>query len=217
MTSLSRVSVGSFASLLALSAIPAFTQEYTPQVLRVHSEVIKPGAEQEYARIEEDAAHACVAQHCANPYMAIETVSDPKEVWVISAYESAQQAQASRESADSDLAMRKQPLLAAPAQDAVASWVPALSGRPAWTMPGGRFLIITHTRGQPGAIGTVYAAEDGYLYEIRSAASLDEAKARQARGDPNARIFELRPNWGFPAKEWVAANPALWSAGATAR
>jgi hypothetical protein len=101
-------------------------------------------------------------------------------------------------------------LLTGPSQSNLATWLPVLSGGPPWSMAGVHYLIITHTRGQPGAMGAVYQADDGSLFEIRLADTLDEAMTKFKTGDPTARIFEVRPNWALPDKAWVALDPATW-------
>jgi hypothetical protein len=220
MTSPSSKAPRALVLLFALIALPAYSQQATPRLLQVTRDVLKPGVEQDYDKIEDDAAKLCVTMHCPNPYLAIETIDDPKEVWILNGFDSEDQAKqvmamyqqnASLLSALKDISTRKQPLLAEPSQSSVAGWVPVLSGGPPWSMADVRYLVITHTRGQPGAMGAVYAAEDGSLFEIRPAASVDEAKAKYATGDPTARIFEVRPKWALPDKSWVSADPTLWA------
>jgi hypothetical protein len=82
---------GGLGLLLALFAVPAFAQTATPKVLLVYRDVLKPGVEQDYGKIEDDAAKLCASMHCPNPYLAIETVDDPKEVWFLNGFESEQQ------------------------------------------------------------------------------------------------------------------------------
>jgi hypothetical protein len=210
---------GGWVALLAMASIPAYAQ--TPHILQVSRDVLKPGTEPDYAKIEDDAVKLCVSMHCPNPYLALETVDDPKEVWIINGFDSEDQARQtlaayqqniSLLSAMKDVAARKQPLLAEPSQSNVASLLVVLSGGPPyWSMADAHYLIITHTRGQPGAMGAVYAADDGSTYEIRFATTLDEAREKFKTGDPNARIFEVRPNWALPDKTWIAANPTLWA------
>jgi len=198
---------------LGLAFVPLMVQgeEHTPSVIRVHIDVLKPGAEQDFAKLAEEGARNCAQSHCSTGYLMIESVTEPKEVWVLNGFDSLEAAQAAGVATGAlGDASRKQAFLGKPPEDLLASWVAALSGRPDWEMPGGRFLVISHTRGQPGAVGTVYAAEDGSLFEIRSAASLDEAKFKLTRGDPTARIFEIHPGWGVPAKDWIAADPGFW-------
>ena len=211
--------LGGLASLLGIIAIPAYAQ--TPHIMQVSRDVLKPGVEQDYARIENEAARLCVTMHCPNPYLALETIDDPREVWIVNGFDSEDQAKqvlgayqqnSSLLSALKDVSSRKQPLLSEPTQSNLASWLIVLSGGPPWwNIADVRYLIITRTRGQSGAMGAVYAADDGSTYEIRPAATLEEAQQKFKTGDPTARIFEVKPNWALPDKSWVAANPALWA------
>jgi hypothetical protein len=206
-------------AVLGIASMAAHAQ--TPHVLQISRDVLKPGVEQDYAKIEDDAVKLCVSMHCPNPYLALETVDDPKEVWILNGFDSEDQARqvlaayqqnTSLLSALKDIGTRKQALLAEPSESNVASWLVVLSGGPPyWSMADARYLIITHTRGQPGAMGAVYAAADGSTYEIRFAGTLEEARQRYKTGDPDARIFEVRPNWALPDKTWIAANPTFWA------
>jgi hypothetical protein len=219
MKTLSSKWFGGWMALLGMVSIACYAQ--TPHVMQVSRDVLKPGVEQDYAKIEDEAAKLCVSMHCPNPYLALETVDDPKEVWIINGFDSEDQARQvlaayqqnpSLLSALKDIANRRQPLLAEPSQSNLASLLIVLSGGPPWwSMAESRYLIITHTRGQPGAMGAVYAADDGSTYEIRFASTLDEARQKFKTGDPNARIFEVRPNWALPDKTWIAANPSFWA------
>jgi hypothetical protein len=210
---------GGLASLLGLVAIPAHAQ--TPHLIQVTRDVLKPGVEQDYAKIADDAAKLCVSMHCPNPYLALETVDEPREVWIVNGFDSedearqilgAYQQNTALLGALKDISGRKQPLLTEPSQSNLASLLVVLSGGPPWwNIADVRYLVATHTRGQPGAMGAVYAADDGSTYEIRPAATLEEAQEKHKSGDPNARIFEVKPNWALPDKTWVAANPALWA------
>jgi hypothetical protein len=196
---------GGWIALLGMAAVPAYAQ--TPHVMQVARDVLKPGVEQDYAKIEDDAVKLCVSMHCPNPYLALETVDDPKEVWIINGFDSEDQARqvlgayqqnAQLMSALKDLAARKQPLLAQSSEGNLASLLVVLSGGPPWwSMADAHYLIITHTRGQPGAMGAVYAADDGSIYEIRFATTLDEAHQKYKNGDPGARIFEVQPKWAY--------------------
>jgi hypothetical protein len=215
------------ASLLAISSAPVFAQVRTPQLLQFYRESPKAGAEQEYAKAAEDAARLCAQMHCPQAFVAIETINDPKEVWYLTPFDSqahmeqiaaAYKQNAALTSAMGDLMARRQTFCGSPSAVSITNWLPVFSGGPPWSIPDARFLIITHTRGQPGAMGAVYNADDGSLFEIRPAATMDEAKVKFSAGDPNARIFEVQPKWSWPAKEWSAANPAVWgSASGSAR
>jgi hypothetical protein len=219
MKTLSSKWLGGFASLLALVAIPTFAQ--TPQLIQVSRDVLKPGVEQDYAKIEEEAARLCVTAHCPNPYLAIETVDEPKEVWIINGFDSEDQAKqvlgayqqnAQLVSGLKDISARKQALLAEPSQSSLASMLVVLSGGPPWwNIADVHYLIITRTRGQSGAMGAVYAADDGATFEFRIASTLEDAQQKFKTGDPTARIFEVKPSWGLPDKSWVARNPTLWA------
>lgn len=212
--------LGGLAALIGMVAGPAHAQ--TPHLIQVSRDVLKPGAEQDYAKVADDAAKTCVTMHCPNPYLAIETIDEPKEVWIVNGFDTEDQARqvlgayqqnAALLGALKDISSRKQPLLSEPSQSNLASLLVVLSGGPPWwNIADVRYLVITRTRGQPGAMGAVYAADDGMTYEFRPAATLEEAQGKYKTGDPNARIFEVKPGWALPDKTWIAANPTLWAA-----
>jgi hypothetical protein len=93
--------------LLAQSTVP-------PGILQIFREPLKSGVEAEYAAIEDDTKRLCVELGCPHPYLGVESLTGPKEVWYFNAYGSSEE------------------------------------------------------------------------------------------------IFAVRPNWSFPADEWVAADPSFW-------
>ena len=56
----------------------------------------------------------------------------------------------------------------------------------------------------------MFEAPDGPRFVFRPAGTRAEADALAAREPVGARIFAVRPYWGMPAKEWVAADPEFW-------
>lgn len=52
-----------------------------PKILQVFREPLKPHVEAEYDRIESDTARTCAKLRCPHPYLGIESLTGPKEVW----------------------------------------------------------------------------------------------------------------------------------------
>src|SRR5260370_37326884 len=52
-----------------------------PPLLQIVQERLNPGAEQPYGKIEEEIAHLCARMNCPNWYLAIASVTLPREVW----------------------------------------------------------------------------------------------------------------------------------------
>src|SRR6185503_445911 len=60
-----------------------------PQVLQIYRDFLRPGSDDAYREIEEEAARICARFKCPNPYLAIESLTGPKEVWYLNGYRSA--------------------------------------------------------------------------------------------------------------------------------
>jgi len=68
---------------LALAPDPA-----PPRILYIDRDFPKPGNEDEYRQIEDDAARICAEMTCPNPYIGIESLTGRKEAWWINAFAS---------------------------------------------------------------------------------------------------------------------------------
>ena len=79
-----------------------------------------------------------------------------------------------------------------------------------WRPGHGRFLIVTITRDDPGARGSVFEGEDGTRFVVASAMSRQEAETKAAQAGSEARVFAVRPAMSLPDRAWVAGDPALW-------
>ncbi len=59
-----------------------------PQILQIFREPLKPGSEAAYGEIEAGTARLCAELKCPHPYLGIESLAEPKEVWFFNGYES---------------------------------------------------------------------------------------------------------------------------------
>ena len=78
------------ALLLAFFAQPLFSQQTAaapPDILQIYTDPVKPGKLAEYSRIENEAAHACSRANTW-PYLAMQAITGPQEVWFISGFDS---------------------------------------------------------------------------------------------------------------------------------
>ena len=197
-----------------------------PRILQIYRDSLKPGAEAAYGRNEENAARICAELGCPHAYMAIESLTGPKEVWYFNGYASAAERQqvgdayAAREDLLAALernAAGKKDLILQPV-DVFASVRADLTRGAPWTMTRGRFLVITVTRSDRRVDGTVFETPDGVRFIILPAQTRAEAdkKARaalrQGSGQAGAEtnVFAVRPAWSMAAKEWIAADPSFW-------
>ena len=205
------------ASHLALAALPDVPRTRPPVVLQVHRESLKPGTEAEYDRLESDTAQKCAQLHCPHAYLALESLTGPKEVWWLNGYDSdAERKQvadawaASTEVLDvlGRNASRKAALVGKPVES-LARHRPDLSTGEPWRLGRGRFLVIWSGTGTPALKGTVYEMDDHAQFVIVSARTREEANAVGAAS--KARVFEVRPSWSHADEEWIAGDPEFWS------
>lgn len=193
-------------------------QEAAPRFMYIYRDSLKRGVDSAYRAIEQDAAQICADLRCPNPYLAIESLSGPHEAWWLNTFlTAADTARVARAYATNRalsqalgvVAVLKASLVGAPVQG-FAVYRHELSRGRAWSVAGARFIVVTVTRAQRPANGSVWAMADSTLYVLRPVRTRQAADvlARQ-RG---ARVFAVRPNWSMPAPEWVAADPDFWRA-----
>jgi hypothetical protein len=63
-------------------------QSQPPQILQIYREPLMPGAEGRYRRIEEHTARLSAKLGCRHPYLGIESLTAPKELWWLNGYNS---------------------------------------------------------------------------------------------------------------------------------
>jgi hypothetical protein len=207
--------------LIALSielAMQIATSVRPPQILQIYREPLKPGSEARYDAIEEDTARLSAELGCPHPYLGLESLTGPKEVWWFNGYSSfAEQKQVSEVYAKNTRLIaalqqnsNKKASLTFKPSEVFANYRQDLSPGTPWILGHGRFLVITVTRSNRRIAGTVFEAPDGTHFIVTSAQTRQEADAARARSGPESNIFAVRPSWSFPAKEWIAADPLFW-------
>jgi hypothetical protein len=75
-----------------------------------------------------------------------------------------------------------------------------------------RFVVVKVSREDLSAEGSVFEAADGMRYILSPVATQQQADAEAVRLGQDARVFAVCPYWGFPAKEWIEADPEFWKA-----
>jgi len=194
------------------------THEAPPNILQIYRDFILPGAEAAYREIEEDAARICAEHGCPHPHLALESLTTPTEVWWLNAYDSDAQKDTVAEAYMSNRALmasldqiapRKQDLVMPP-EDIFVHYRPDLSRGSTWKIAGARFFVVTLTTGGTQVGGSNFEAADGRRFILRRAETRGQADALLAADDRDTRIFAVRPYWGFPALEWIAADAEFW-------
>jgi hypothetical protein len=130
-------------------------QERSPTILQIYRDSLKPGREGAFKTVEEDAARICAELKFPHSHLAIESLSGPKEVWWLNAFES----EAEKQQAASDYARnpalvaalesitrRKEGLTEAPV-NVYATYRADLSRGAPWKVAGARFFVVTVTQG----------------------------------------------------------------------
>jgi hypothetical protein len=202
-------------SLLIVFALQIGGQMQPANILQIFREPLKPGVEAEYDRIESDTARTCARLRCPHAYLALESLTGPKEVWWFNAYDSvADKERVADAWARHEMALaalgrnsRLKARLTEKAINIFANYRADLSAGPPWLMGRGRFLSITVTDRAAPMNGTVFETDDGTRFVIVAARTRKEA---DAAAGPNARVFAVRPSWSYPAEEWIAADPEFW-------
>lgn len=205
------------ASIAALLALPACAQVRPPRILEVYRDFVKPGSFPQYNKIEEDAAGICAELKCPHPYVGLESLNGPKEVWLNGFASEAELKQvvedyaknAALMAALNQIAKRKKGLIGE-AVNVFATYREELSRGAPWDLAHGRFLVITMTKSRPKIDGTVFETADGTRFIVTPAQTRPEACAKARVAGPETNVFAVRPSWSLPAKEWVATDPAFW-------
>jgi hypothetical protein len=205
--------------------MPAMTMDRPPNVLEIFRDSVKPGREGEYRAAEEDAARACAEFHYPHAHLALESLSGSREVWWLNGFDSeAEREEVTRAyeknapvvQALTDVSRRRKDLVGTPV-DVLARHRQDLGGGGAWRVAGARFFVASVTREKPRLAGAVFEAPDGTRYVLRPARTAAEAERLAAEAGSAAAVFAVRPYWGLPAREWIAADPEFWAASPAAR
>ena len=207
----------SFALIIWLT-MPFSAALQPPQILQIYGEALKPGTEAAYQEVEVDTARLCAEFRCPHPYLAIETLTGPKEVWFLNGYESSdEQKQVVDDYAKNGSLMaalqqnsRRKAALTRTLLNVFANYRQDLSHGVPWIIGHRRFLVITVIRSGPRIDGTVFEAADGTRFIFRAVQTRREADALAEITGQKSRVFAVRPAWSFPAEEWVVADPAFW-------
>lgn len=199
-------------------AMQLSAQPRPPQILQIYRDFIKPGSYAAYAENERDIARVAAELGFPHPYLAMEPLTGPKEVWFFNGWQSpAEQKQVAVDYAKNaplvaafeTRGKRKAGLVVKPVE-VFANYRPELSRGTPWSLGIGRFLVITVTKTDSRIDGTVFETSDGTRFIFAPAKTRQEADAKAAAAGSEARVFAVRPYWSLPAREWVAADPAFW-------
>ena len=183
-------------------------------ILQIYREHVKAGCESDYGALEQETARVALEMHCPNPYLAAESLNGPKRVWWFNAYASpeAQRRVALEYMKNAPLmdqlqrnSARKVPWTYE-ASDVFAYLRPQLSKGPAWEPGQGRYLSISEGTADR-TTGTVFETPDGLCFIVAAFATRAEASKHAAE----AHLLAVRPEWSFPSRQWIDADPQFWA------
>jgi len=189
-----------------------------PKILYIYREFWKSGTQAALDRIDAEAARMCIDLGCPHPYLGIESLTGPKEVWYLNGFRSfGEQEQVREQYTKKDLfatmsrfTQQRDPFQSEPGKDAYSYYRPQLSRGIPWILGKGRFLVIAVTSASPTLDGTVFETEQGMRFIVTPAETRTEADAKLSSAGSSAKLFAVRPQFSMPAPEWVAADPSFW-------
>ncbi len=176
----------------------SMAQARPPQILEIYRDYLKPEAVAANRRLENRAEHLCRALDFRHPYLTIESVSGPKEMWYLNGFESQADVEKLRREyqqntklmgALSEIVQQKASLKRAESTDEFARYRSDLSRGDPWIMGRGRFLVIVFFHRGPPLSGTVFELNDGRRMLLRSVETSSEARAIAGSAGSTARIF----------------------------
>jgi len=183
----------------------------TPKpILFIAREPLLAGYENEYRKIEQETARLSAKLGCPHPYLAMESLTGPKEIWWFNAFDSPrhqkQIAEAYAKNAPFSAALKKnadrKAVVTGKVAECVTKYRPNLSSGVPWILGRGRFLVIAVSKDQPSSPGTVFEAADGTFFLFSPAQTRKQADHLHA-SVPDSILATVRPSFSFPAKEWV--------------
>jgi len=208
----------------ALSIMSPMSQSAPPRLLIVRDTLL-PGHEATYEAVERDAAGFCASLNCPNVHLAIESLSGPKEVWwltpfideadkqrIIDAYAK----NAPLTAALAEITKRREGIVSTSVEVFTTHRADVSRGA-SWEVSRARFLIVSVTTTASALPGSVYEAADGTRYVVRFAGTREAADALARKAGPGTTVFAIRPYWGMPAQEWIAADREFWKINPTSR
>ncbi len=191
----------------------------TPQILRVDRYRLTPGTLVPLQHLQQRVAVAMAQGGCPHPYLAVESVTGPAEIWRLTGYQTAVELRRAAQSMDMMPALRRDleriesqiQVLVGPPLTWIAEYVGGFGPGQKWPMGRGQYLVIAPVSGGAEPQGARYQASDGAQYGVAAARTRKGAQSRADAAGPGACVFAVRPGWSMPDADWVRCNPAFWN------
>lgn len=180
------------------SATDRMAQARPPQILEIYRDYLKPDAVAANRKLEKRAENLCRTLDFRHPYLTIESVSAPAEMWYFNGFESqAEIEKLGREyeqntkltAALNQIVQQKATLKRAESTDEFAHYRPDLSSGDPWIIGRGGFFVIVFFDGEPPLNGTVFEMKDGSRMLVRTTRTSSQARALAASAGSSARVF----------------------------
>jgi hypothetical protein len=169
-----------------------------PQILEVYRDYLKPDAIAANRKLERRAEDLCRTLGFTHPYLTIESVSEPAEMWYFNGFDSEAEVEKLRReyqqntkllAALDDITRQKVALKRLESTDEFVHYRPDLSRGNPWIIGRGQFFVIVLFDGDPPMNGTVFEMKDGSRMLVRTAKSPSDARVIAASAGSTARIF----------------------------
>ena len=189
-------------SCLALTlgvTMDSMAQARPPQILEVFRDYLKPGATAANRKLERRAEDLCRTLGFPHPYLTIESVSGPAEMWYLNGFDSEAEVEKLRREyqqntkllvALDNITRQKVPLKRLESTDEFVNYRPDLSRGDPWIIGRGQFLVIVLFDGDPPMNGTVFEMKDGSRMLVRTTQTASDARVLAASADSTARVFQ---------------------------
>jgi hypothetical protein len=180
------------------SVMDSMAQARPPQILYISRDYLKADAVAPNRKLERGAEDLCRTLGFTHPYLTIESVSGPAEMWYLNGFDSqAEVENLTREyqqnpkllAALNDITQQKVALKRQDSTEEFAYYRSDLSSGDPWIIGHGRFFVIVFFGGNPPLSGTVFEMKDGSRILVRTAKSPSEAHVLAAAAGSTARIF----------------------------
>jgi len=180
------------------SAGDIMAQARPPQILYISRDYLKADAVAANRKLERRAEDLCRTLGFTHPYLTIESVSGPAEMWYLNGFDSqaevenlTQQYQQNTNllAALNDITQQKVALKRQDSTEEFAHYRSDLSHGDPWIIGRGPFLVIVFFEGEPPLNGTVFEMKDGRKMLVRTAKSSSDAHVLASSAGSTTRVF----------------------------
>ena len=173
-------------------------QARPPQILEISRDYLKPDAVAANRKLERRAEDLCRTLGFTHPYLTIESVSGPAEMWYLNGFDSEAEVEKLRLefqqntkllAALDDITRQKVRLKRSASTDEFVNYRSDLSRGDPWIIGQGQFFVIVSFDGDPPMNGTVFEMKGGSRVLVRMTHTSSEARDLAASAGSTARVF----------------------------